>query len=298
MISSISASSKIRVSAGAVMAGASSEEAQAAAILSGLVILAGAFAAFNEHLLRDECLRATMLPSIAIPRTSIATCEHWTAEDLPVYASSSDPIVLPMENEDGIPLSQIYLRPIPFGMQDNELEDETSCLSRSVRAFGQSMVSTSEAFATTRSSRGRSSSQQPDEEEDPSRHGALENPTRIGERLAHLATSNISKPQESGPDESYSDRVRSLQSKKNSSSSASSSSTNNSVTTRKMYFYRTSKIQSQKADKFCLLAAPSSRELGSDIAHLLGVPVSTMDVSTYCQSSGLCALQNLLILPT
>lgn len=53
------------------------------------------------------------------------------------------------------------------------------------------------------------------------------------------------------------------------------------VTTRKMYFYRTSQLESAKADKFTLLAAPSSEELGGDIGHLLGVPVSKMDVSNF-----------------
>jgi hypothetical protein len=214
---------------------------------------------------------------------SVAACEHWTADDLPVYASSSDPIFLPTENADGIPLSQIYLRPIESGdKQNDELEDETSCLSRSVRAFGQSMVSTSEAFVTTRDSRRDSStSRQLAEEEDPSDNGSRRESPRREEagQQGHMATSNASYAQESGgPDASCTARVRSLD-KNNSSSSPPSA--NSTVTTRKMYFYRTSRIQSQKVEKFCLLAAPSSRELGADIAHLLGVPVSTMDVGTY-----------------
>jgi hypothetical protein len=53
------------------------------------------------------------------------------------------------------------------------------------------------------------------------------------------------------------------------------------VTTRKMYFYKAPHIQSRMADKFVLLAGPSSMELGADIGHLLGVPVSEMDVGKY-----------------
>jgi hypothetical protein len=53
------------------------------------------------------------------------------------------------------------------------------------------------------------------------------------------------------------------------------------VTTRRMYFYQTAQLESTKARKFTLLAGPASEELGGDIGHLLGVPVSKMDVTNF-----------------
>mmetsp|Transcript_4745 Transcript_4745/g.13702 ORF Transcript_4745/g.13702 Transcript_4745/m.13702 type:complete len:506 (-) Transcript_4745:2413-3930(-) len=56
---------------------------------------------------------------------------------------------------------------------------------------------------------------------------------------------------------------------------------NPSVSTKKMYFYRTSQIESKKKSKFILLAGPSSAGLGGDIAHLLGWDLNSMDVGKF-----------------
>jgi hypothetical protein len=54
------------------------------------------------------------------------------------------------------------------------------------------------------------------------------------------------------------------------------------VTTRKMYFVQQApQIQSRMLDKFVLLAGPSSTELGADIGHLLGVPLSQMELGKF-----------------
>ena len=58
-------------------------------------------------------------------------------------------------------------------------------------------------------------------------------------------------------------------------------SNSNVVTTKKMYFYHAPELDSVHSDKIILLAGPSSEDLGSDIGHLLGVPVNKMDVGQY-----------------
>jgi len=74
------------------------------------------------------------------------------------------------------------------------------------------------------------------------------------------------------------DRVGSMQ-QRNSSSLANSNT--NMVVTDKMYFYHGPQIQPWKADKFILLAGPSSTQLGLDMAHLLGVDLNKMKVAAF-----------------
>ncbi len=53
------------------------------------------------------------------------------------------------------------------------------------------------------------------------------------------------------------------------------------VTTQKMYFYKTSELQTDMADRFIILAGSSSVDVGGDIAHLLGVPVNQMHTGKF-----------------
>jgi ribose-phosphate pyrophosphokinase len=57
---------------------------------------------------------------------------------------------------------------------------------------------------------------------------------------------------------------------------------NPKVTTRQMYFYQSPGIESSHlAEKFVLLAGPSSKELGSDVAHLLGKQLNRMQIGKF-----------------
>jgi ribose-phosphate pyrophosphokinase len=58
-------------------------------------------------------------------------------------------------------------------------------------------------------------------------------------------------------------------------------SENELVSTKNTYFSRTSHIETSKADKFVLFAGPASFDLGMDVAHLLGVPLTGMDVGKF-----------------
>ena len=66
----------------------------------------------------------------------------------------------------------------------------------------------------------------------------------------------------------------------------------NTVTTDKMYFYHSPQIQPWKAEKFILLAGPSSEALGNDIAHLLGVRTNGMAVGQFADGETRVQIQD------
>lgn len=65
------------------------------------------------------------------------------------------------------------------------------------------------------------------------------------------------------------------------SSAPEASDENTMVTTRRMYFYRSPQIQSKMAEKFALFAGNMSMELGSDVAHLLGLDLNRLQVGQF-----------------
>ena len=164
--------------------------------------------------------------------------------DLPVFASSSDPMVGSSDKLDEETV-HFVLSPVAFSKQE-ELKDEQSSLSKSIRALKISMDCSASASL-------------PQE----------------------LATSTMTMPI-SIPSVTPSPEV---------AVSTLPEKVQETVTTQRMYFYQTSALDSAKADKFTLLAGPSSAELGGDIGHLLGVPVSKMDVAKFADGEVRVELQ-------
>jgi len=172
------------------------------------------------------------------------------------WVSSSDSMYLPTENEGGVNLADIVLRKLvldPDRDYEAEIKDPESQIHKSMKALGASMnlnndtegnktLATSDAEATNSPLFSRTEGNEDEPSSTP-----LE---RVNRMNVHRELQNQTE--------------------------------NINVTTRKVYFYQTPQIgQSKMAHKFVLLAGPSSEELGSDIGHLLGVPVSRMDVGKY-----------------
>jgi N-terminal domain of ribose phosphate pyrophosphokinase len=150
-------------------------------------------------------------------------------EELPVYASSSDPMALPDHGEQ----QDFYLEAIPHPNQA-QFVDPSSDLNKSARAFEASLDSCQQILATSRAS---------NEDDVPV---ALQR--KMSEKFDQIQTRHLDE---------------------------------NVVTTRKMYFYRTPRIQSFMAKKFILLAGPASEDLGSDVAHLLGLNLNHLKMGKY-----------------
>lgn len=202
-------------------------------------------------------IAGTMAATVNGSSPSMSYCEANEAADEEVCFSSSDPILLPTENEEGIPLKDIVIRKIPSDPtrnRDAELRDERSSLHKSVKALGATMALDRDASllrsklqATSSNARPRIEAQSPLSQQQSGKVGGMSTPK---ERI-----------------DSMNRQLR---------------GENNPVTTRKVYFYKTPQLgSSEAAEKLVLLAGPLSEELGSDIAHLLGVPVGRMDVGHF-----------------
>ena len=165
---------------------------------------------------------------------------------LPVFGSSSDPMPGSEASGEEEEEVEISLQRVPFQNQ-KQVDDEESFLFIPIQAFG----------ALVNAVKEQQQEQQKDVEQ-PEQENDTETTT------LPLATSQLQ--------EAPTVRVQKL---------ATRAHDHTTVTTRKMYYYRNERIESRIADKFILLAGPSSEELGGDVAHLLGVPLNQLKAGKF-----------------
>mmetsp|Transcript_31866 Transcript_31866/g.48880 ORF Transcript_31866/g.48880 Transcript_31866/m.48880 type:complete len:568 (+) Transcript_31866:67-1770(+) len=178
-------------------------------------------------------------------------------EELPVFASSSDPMEMgkPTEEDD---INNVCIRPVEHKVRSKK---EVKDLQTGVKSFENAVERLEEEIEQQSPSVGE------ENEEGDIRCTYEENPVQT------LATSDIATKQ--------SKQMMAQEVVESLPTTTSSSYTDSMVTTRKMYFYRTPYIQDRMAKKLVLLAGPSSKALGSDIAHLLGQPLNEMTVGKF-----------------
>jgi len=167
------------------------------------------------------------LATSAVSSVPVSTGCEQEASSLPVFGSSSDPLVGSEAKEGVDPMEKLYMERVPYTRPPQELSDASSAFNRGVRAFEHSVESAHAAKEGSEDPFGGTSVATPD---------IISTSAPVGQET---------------------------------------------VTTNQMYFYRTPQIKTRIAKKFMLFAAPSSQELGGDVAHLLGMDLNKVEVGKY-----------------
>lgn len=194
--------------------------------------------------------------------TMSADCEAYPAEDLPVFASSSDPIWSGGDEssmED--PVENLYFTHIENQRTAEEMKDSSSPINKSIRAF-ETCIDSDEAVAQSKAD------------------DAIAQDPVVPPVQGLLSTS-----WKNSRNRTDNERVESLPTNVDASAT-------DTVTTRKMYFYRTPELQSRMAQKFLLFTNPTSAELGGDVAHLLGVDLTAVNVGKFADGESRIEVKN------
>jgi hypothetical protein len=168
--------------------------------------------------------------------------------ELPVFASSSDPIAGSDPSDEDISINVVHLSKVSYDRSTEDLHYVSSDFNRGIRAFERCINSARDVERSLRA------------------HGR--------------ETEAVAQAQELLPFDILS-TSSSVAAATNNERGIFEGLRPTTVTTARSYFNKNSQIDSQMGKKFILLAGPTSESLGGDVAHLLGWELNKMQVGKF-----------------
>ena len=234
---------------------------------SAVLALAGGSAAYQYSQSNDVPTHSTT----ACDQQFVSGSSFSTAPNFARSNGGGISVSTHQDEHEAEPAADLYLQRVSLPTQQTQaqLDDASSDFSRGMRAFG-TCVDTEHQIEQEASSDTKTSNT----EEDLDAFQTILSTTSVPPP-APLPRKEAEKMMHSLP------TIQDKDSKTNRKKSQGGDNSNNMVTTQRTYFYRTPQIKSRMAKKFILLAAPSSLELGVDVAHLLGLELNQMEIGEY-----------------